>query len=171
MARHSLVYWHYIFPASLKILYLEGGTSSNDYVTTEASLSECIPLFQVYSADLLWSPMPNVLSSHRYTLYFCILGYFPSHKHPTEHLPTCNTEPIWKRFQLHTVPISLLNIFNKMIKPNGRKHKLLNKQIKHKTVLLRFAWLVQSQLSSWINIIFNGHLRTLTFHLLLSKMI
>lgn len=92
----------------------------------EAPHSECIPLLQVYSGDLLWAPMLNVLSSHKFTLYFCILAYIPSHKYPREYIPTCNPEPIWKCFQLHTVPISLLNIFNKMTKTNGRKHKLLN---------------------------------------------
>lgn len=92
----------------------------------EASLSECIPLLQVYSGDLRWGPVLNILSSHRYTLSFCILAYILSHKYPTEYNPTCNTEPIWKCFQLHTVPISLSNIFKKMTKPNGRKHKLLN---------------------------------------------
>lgn len=43
----------------------------------EASLSEHIPLFRVYSGDLLQAPMLNALSSHGHTL-FLYIGIYPS---------------------------------------------------------------------------------------------
>lgn len=65
--------------------------------------------------------MLNVLSSHRCIAFVSIYCYIC----PTGCIPSCSTEPIWKCFQLYTVPITLLNTFNRMAKTNRRKQRLL----------------------------------------------
>lgn len=91
---------------------LEGGTSSN----------MCWWWVHSPPSDVLWGfTMLNALSSHRCIACLSIYCFTC----PTDCIPSCSTEPIWKCFQSYTVPISWLNIFNRMARTNGRKHKLL----------------------------------------------
>lgn len=100
-----------LYPASVEMVF-EGDTSSD----------MCCCWGHFTPSGVPWGfTMLNVLSSHRCTPCVSIYCYIC----PTDRVPSCNTKPIWKCFQLHTVPIYLLNIFNRMAKTNGRTHKLL----------------------------------------------
>lgn len=126
----------------------------------EASLPEHIPLLWVYSGDLLQAPRLNALSRHRRTL-FLYIGIYPSSQ---------ISQRVYFHLQ-HTTHLEMLPpahssyFFVEYIQQNDQtkwEEAQTFKQMKHKTVSLRFVQLVQPQLSSRINNIFTGNLRTLT---------